>query len=98
MASGLGFILDANNRMMNNRALLNRGGSFNIQSANKFIQPSGRKYTFKKLSALGSTKIRTQIQQEQLEERKRILLLITLSTAASLLLFWGGYEFLNFIF
>lgn len=98
MASGIGFILDANNTMLNNRSLLNRGGSFNIKSANKFIQPSGRKYTFKTLTALGSKNIRTQIQQEQLEERKRTLLLITASTAVSLLLFWGGFEFLNFIF
>ncbi len=98
MASGLGFILDANNRMVNNRALLNRAGSFNIRSANKFIQPSGRKYTFKKLSVLGSQKIRTEIQKERLEERKRTLLLITASTAASLLIFWGVFEFMNYIF
>ncbi|MGW8121039.1 hypothetical protein ACV07N_00155 [Roseivirga echinicomitans] len=98
MASGIGFILDANNKMGNNRALLNRGGSFNIQAMNKFIQPSGRKYTFKKLSELSSKKLRTQIEQEKLQERKRTVALIMVSTAISVLAFWGAFEFMNFIF
>lgn len=98
MASGIGFILDANNRMANNRALINREGSFNIRSVNKFIKPSGRKYTFKKLSALGSKKLRTQIQQEKIQERKRTLVLIMASTVISLLGFWGIFELMNYIF
>ena len=97
MSGGAGFILDANNRTKNNRALLGRREAFQIKEANKFIQPSGRKYTFKQLTAAGLKRLKAKMKVEQVFEKKREVLRVSLTLVVTFIILLGISSLLNYI-
>jgi hypothetical protein len=97
MSAGASFIMDANNRSRNNFALLARRNAFQIKEANKFITPSGRKYTYKKITDAGLKKLRGQLKIENSTEQKRVVMRVGITMVVSFIVLSGITSLLNYI-
>lgn len=97
MSGGAGFIMDANNRLRNNFDLLARRDAFRIKEANKFINPSGKKYTFKTLNSAGLKKLKAQLQSDRSAEQKAMIARIGLTIIVSSVVLGSIASLLNYI-